>query len=261
MALVYPGVSGVSSILMPFAPAIACFVVRKWITREGFGDAGLGLNLRHWRLYLLAILWPLATSLLCVPLALVLHVAPVGFTLPWGVAAPSPASLLTMLAVSLALAPIVFGEEFGWRGYLQVRLVAGRPLLAAVTTGIIWGVWHYPLILTGGEPAQNRLITLLFIPATTVVFSIFLGWLRFLTGCVWTGSVAHASNNVTEDSLHSLSFTGHQSGIPSEGAGVASMLAEALVLLGVVLADHFRRQGCEMAPTRAVSMPSRDAAA
>lgn len=29
-----------------FAPAAAALVVRKWITREGFADAGLGLNLR-----------------------------------------------------------------------------------------------------------------------------------------------------------------------------------------------------------------------
>ena len=35
-----------------FAPAIAAFVVRKWITREGFADAGLRLNLRKWPYYL-----------------------------------------------------------------------------------------------------------------------------------------------------------------------------------------------------------------
>ena len=38
-----------------FAPAIAAFVVRKWITREGFADAGLRLNLRKWPYYLVEI--------------------------------------------------------------------------------------------------------------------------------------------------------------------------------------------------------------
>jgi len=42
-----------------FAPAIAAFVVRKWITREGFADAGLRLNLRKWPYYLVALLLPL----------------------------------------------------------------------------------------------------------------------------------------------------------------------------------------------------------
>jgi len=35
-----------------FSPAWACFVVRRWITREGFGDAGLRLDLRRWHYYL-----------------------------------------------------------------------------------------------------------------------------------------------------------------------------------------------------------------
>jgi len=35
-----------------FSPAWACFAVRRWITREGFGDAGLRLDLRRWRYYL-----------------------------------------------------------------------------------------------------------------------------------------------------------------------------------------------------------------
>src|SRR5271165_1746749 len=43
-----------------FAPAIATFVVRKWITREGFADAGLRLDFRKWPYYIVAWLLPLA---------------------------------------------------------------------------------------------------------------------------------------------------------------------------------------------------------
>src|ERR1700677_2791654 len=45
-----------------FAPALATFIVRKWITREGFADAGLGLHLRKWPYYLIA--WFLPFSVL-----------------------------------------------------------------------------------------------------------------------------------------------------------------------------------------------------
>src|ERR1700722_15012401 len=41
-----------------FAPALATFIVRKWVTREGFGDAGLALNLRKWPYYLIAWFLP-----------------------------------------------------------------------------------------------------------------------------------------------------------------------------------------------------------
>ncbi len=38
---------------------IAAFVVRRWVTREGFGDAGLWPNIRRaWPYYLFAWLWP-----------------------------------------------------------------------------------------------------------------------------------------------------------------------------------------------------------
>src|SRR5215203_5169219 len=63
-------------ILMPFAPAIAAFVVRTWVTREGFADAGLRLGRRHWPLYLVAVLWPLAVIPVRVLAALALGVAP-----------------------------------------------------------------------------------------------------------------------------------------------------------------------------------------
>jgi hypothetical protein len=38
-----------ASLPSAFAPAFAAFVVRKWLTREGFAHAGLQLNLSKWR--------------------------------------------------------------------------------------------------------------------------------------------------------------------------------------------------------------------
>ena len=72
------GLPSYGTLLMPFAPAIACFAVRKWVTREGFGDAGLRPNLRRWPLYLVAVAWPFAAGLLSVLLALALRVPPRG---------------------------------------------------------------------------------------------------------------------------------------------------------------------------------------
>src|SRR3712207_4956955 len=115
-------------ILMPVAPAIAAFVVRRWVTREGFGDAGLRVGWRHWPLYLVALLWPLAVIPVRALAAVTLQAAPPGFTVPWGIAAPAPLDLLTWSLLTVAATPIIFGEEFGWRGYLQVRLLAGTPL-------------------------------------------------------------------------------------------------------------------------------------
>src|SRR4051812_4396689 len=51
-------------------PAIAALVVRRWVTREGFVDAGLRLRLKTaWRYYLLAWLGPLVIAAVTMALA------------------------------------------------------------------------------------------------------------------------------------------------------------------------------------------------
>lgn len=235
------GKAPIAPLLMPFAPAIAAIVVRQWVTGEGFGDSGLRPNFRHWRLYLLAVAWPLATIPVSVVLAAGFRIAPAGFSVPWGMEAPRPLTLLAWIGGSVLLAPIIFGEELGWRGYLQTRLFPDQPIAAAIATGVIWGVWHYPMILVGDQNTASRALMLLLFPFVTTMLSVFLGQLRARTGEVWVGSVAHAANNVTEDSWHRLSFTGREDGIPSGAADVVVFIAEIVVLLGIVVRGRARR--------------------
>jgi membrane protease YdiL (CAAX protease family) len=224
--------------LMPISPAIAAFVVRKWVTREGFADSGWHPRLRHWRLYLIAVAWPIGATFVSVAIAVLVGVTPDNFAFPWGVDGPGLLTLLTWIAVSVAIAPIIFGEEFGWRGYLQVRLFAENPWKAAIATGLIWGVWHYPLILVDGENTANKFVMLGLFPIATTNLTIFLGWLRMRTADVWSTSVGHASNNITEDSWHRTAFTGKSDGVPSSSADLIAVIAEAIVLIGVVLLDR-----------------------
>ncbi|MDD3021726.1 MAG: CPBP family glutamic-type intramembrane protease [Alphaproteobacteria bacterium] len=54
--------------------------------------------------------------------------------------------LISSLSISYIAA---FGEEFGWRGYLQKRLMDSELNHLNVLTiiGIIWGIWHFPIAL------------------------------------------------------------------------------------------------------------------
>jgi membrane protease YdiL (CAAX protease family) len=104
---------------------------------------------------------------------------------------------------------IIWGEEFGWRSYLQLRLLPGRPLLAAVAVGLIWGIWHVPLILMGYQYPDHRLIGLVVFPVSTVLLSIVLGWLRSSTGSIWPVCLAHASINTLGGSWLMVWFHGH----------------------------------------------------
>ncbi len=179
------------------APAAAAIVVRQWITHEGFGDAGLYPRLRtRWFYYIFAWLWPL------------LAFVALKLASPFGLAIQKDVSgdILPSLITSLAMTPVLWCEEFGWRSYLQIRLFPDRPLFAALITGAIWGVWHYPLLLAGFLPNQNGLAGLLAFPVYTILFSILLGWLRLRTGSIWAPSLAHAANNMVLEAIGAAVF-------------------------------------------------------
>lgn len=64
-----------------------------------------------------------------------------------------------------------FGEEYGWRNYLVGALREVKFWKAALLIGIVWGLWHFPLILMGHNyPNEPRWGVLLM-----VVMCILLG--------------------------------------------------------------------------------------
>jgi membrane protease YdiL (CAAX protease family) len=70
-----------------------------------------------------------------------------------------------------------------------------------------------------------------------MTFSVFLGWVRSVTGSVWATSVAHGSNNVTNDNLQRLTYTGTEAGSLPDTAVALSLISEALCW-GAVIAAH-----------------------
>jgi len=207
-----------------FSPAIAAVVVRKWVTREGFADAGLRLNfLNNRRYYMIAWLLPLLVVAIIVLLAVILRISTPDFSLQRAMNTLSsrqnpleaiprplrfPVAAFQVLLTAIIVTPLLWGEEIGWRSYLQIRLMAHRPLLAAVITGVIWGIWHYPINLQGYNYPDNRILGLFIFPVFTVLLSIILGWIRIRTGSIWPVSLAHAATNTIGGGLSVLLFMG-----------------------------------------------------
>jgi uncharacterized protein len=186
---------GLLSMLGTFGPAIAAFVVLKWITREGFKDAGLRFNFRTgWAYYLWAVLAPLAGGVITVFVA-----GTTGADVS-NLSAISTTDIISWLIGSLIWTPILFGEEFGWRGYLQQRLAPGRPLLAGIWMGMIWGIYHYAHVLSGITMSANPLALLIY-PFYCIMGSIILGWLRDKSQSIWPACLAHAVGNVIVSGL------------------------------------------------------------
>jgi membrane protease YdiL (CAAX protease family) len=241
--------------IMPgaFAPAVAAFIVRKWITREGFADAGLRLNLRKWRYYVVAWLLPLAVVGCIVVLAPLLGIGKADFSLVRGfqylmsagfpASAPRPLWMLTggLLINAIIATPILFGEEFGWRGYLQLRLSPDRPEMSAVVTGLIWGAWHLPLNLRGNNFPDHPFVGgLLIFPVFTVFLSIIFAWLNLKTGSIWSSSLAHAATNAIGGSLTLLLWGGGPSLLFVSYAGLLGWIPLGAFSAWIVLTGRLK---------------------
>ena len=71
--------------------------------------------------------------------------------------------LLTGITINALAA---FGEEYGWRNYFVGALREVKFWKAALFIGIVWGLWHFPLILMGhnypNEPQWGVLLMVVF---------------------------------------------------------------------------------------------------
>lgn len=198
-----------------FGPAIANILTRL-ITREGKA----ALNLRpqfengKWKYYLVAWFAPGVCTLLGTLLFFLVfprYFDPDLTVLTQQLQASgqspnlSPWLIIAIQALqAILISPLLntisaFGEEFGWRAYLQPKLMALGARKAILLTGLVWGVWHWPVILMGynygldyyGAPYLGPLVMVWF----TLNLGVILGWLTIKSESVWPAAIAHGAIN------------------------------------------------------------------
>lgn len=194
-----PQVQILIAIPTAFSPAIAAVIVRRWVTREGFRDAGLKPRVRAAAFYyLLAWIGPVLVLAVTIGLAVAAGLYRPDLSSPQQVISGMELDLVGLLLVLVApvvLLPAFWGEEFGWRSYLQLR-VSRNPLRAAFITGIIWAGWHYPLVFTDYTDYSNPFLGIVMWTPLLVAQAIILAWLYLRSGTVWVPCLAHAGNNM-----------------------------------------------------------------
>ncbi len=95
------------------------------------------------------------------------------------------------------------GEEAGWRGFLNPVLQRKFGSVAGlVLGGIIWGLWHAPLIiLTGYEYGKGYfgapVTGVLFFCVVTTLWGICLTFLYDKSSSIWPSALAHGAINAT----------------------------------------------------------------
>ena len=157
--------------------------------------------------YLYSLLYPFASIALGLIFVAVLRTTPIDFTLTqFREMAPRVPAFEEipsyLILINLILAPFInfipaFGEEYGWRGFLQPKLIGRLDLLRGLLlTGAIWGLWHAPLILMGyNYPHHPDLLGVAAFTVWTILVGFFLGWLRLKSKSVFPAALGHGAVN------------------------------------------------------------------
>ncbi len=163
-------------------PGLCAMAVHRFVERRSMKE--LGLRFGSWQGYLIALLLISLGYFMIYGLTWLL-----GLGKPdWDMSAllalnvgasPGELSIITLLGASILIGPIgniipALGEELGWRGFLLPRLMPLGKTRAYPLIGLIWGLWHVPLILAGfNYPGYPTLGILMMILGCTAFGALF----------------------------------------------------------------------------------------
>jgi membrane protease YdiL (CAAX protease family) len=222
-------VLGLGVELTAVAPSLAAILVA-WRVPSAGGARALFAQIKRWRVH---PLWYGIALLLPVPLLLagnVIWLALGKQSLVW-LTVPSAIPF----TIGAALVPPI-GEEFGWRGFAQLRLQRRTGALwAAIIVGSLWSTWHlWPLAVPGGAKLflpSDVVQTYIRLISTAVIYA----WIYNSTrGSLPAVMIAHAANNID------TSFIPGPSVDPTHLGPFIGSLLYAVAAIVVVLATNRR---------------------
>jgi membrane protease YdiL (CAAX protease family) len=233
-----------ATVVGSFGPTVAAVVVRLFVTKEGLRDKMLHPRPgKAWPYYLVGVFWPLLIVAAFIIFAPLLGLGSSGNVIQ---------EMIGALLAAVVLSPIFMGEEYGWRGFLQGRISPGRPLLAALSTGLIWGVWHLPAVAVGLVQNEHGWLSMALFPIYTILFSVILGWLTLRSQTIWPAVLAHSSNNMVLPALGSIfAFTGGNGDVLFSVQGQLLMGMLGIICLAIVVSGHMKARSVGDKPVRA----------
>lgn len=191
----------VLGVLGMLCPTVAVILTRL-ITKEGFKNSYLGINFKgNGKYYAASALVIFAASVINMFLAWKLYsTASFGEMFTNEDMAGKIWLLIINIEGTIMMFFPAFGEEWGWRGYMMPKLIKliGKPA-AIIVGGILWGLWHFPLTISGHNfGTEYKFYPWIGIGMMCVFCTIFNAFLTFLaerTKSVYPCAIAHGMNN------------------------------------------------------------------
>lgn len=245
------------TVLFMWAPAVAAIVVQRQYGESVRERCGLAMGRLRW----IAIAWVAPTVLIGATIAVGALLPEVSLTTDYGAyfveqgltqeradeavgqleALPVPPAVLFvgqgLLAGLTVNALAALGEELGWRGLLLDELSPLGFWRLSGVTGVVWGVWHAPMILQGHNFPDAPVVGVLAMTAATVAMSPIYTYLTVRARSVLAATLFHGSfNGLGALSLVYLTGAGE---VAISAVGVAGIGAAILVTVCCVVHDRF----------------------
>jgi len=172
----------------------AASVICRVVVKEGFRDVSFRFGGRRSLVYVVAgVVLPIIIGFVAYGTAWATGLAT--FVGPAG-------TFLTALLVAATVGTVggavsAAGEEIGWRGYMLTRLIDAGVPGPVIVSGLIWGLWHVPLIVTGiiysASPSTALAVVVFMVSATSA--GVVIARFRLETGSIWPPIAFHAAYN------------------------------------------------------------------
>ncbi len=150
------------------------------------------------------------------------------------------------LAQGLIIGPTLnavaaFGEELGWRGFLQRELAPIGFWGSSALIGFIWGVWHLPLILMGHNYPEHPVPGVFLWTVNCVFLGIVISYVRVRARSVIAAAVMHGTYNAMAGLAIILIIGGND--LISGVQGISGVIVAGVLAGLVFIIDRFVMKG------------------
>jgi len=137
------------------------------------------------------------------------------------------------------------GEEIGWRGFLLFELRTMLPFpITCVVVGLIWAVWHYPIMIWGPYNAGSEQLAFQMFVFTIdlIAASVIYGYFTLKSRSLWPATILHATFNIyVQDIMGPLTVEKPNTELYTGEFGILIPLVE--ILLAVYLLYRAKKEG------------------
>ena len=129
------------------------------------------------------------------------------------------------------------GEEYGWRNYLVSALKEKKFICASVFIGIVWGLWHFPLILLGHNYPQHSVVGVFMMVIFCVLASFIETYFVLKTKSVFPAAIFHGTINAVAG-LNVILVKGGND-LLNGMTGLSGFFVMAVVVIMIYLFDRY----------------------